>query len=154
MVLSPLNLCADYIREFEIATDNCPRPSIKYGGIGANVLFRVRNSDDALSPDALWHAACTLLCKEEQAMTIYDAGESILDLSTVQLINLGRGMGHHAIHCVSGKVWVTQAGDSRDHILSAGQTLEVESPDVVVIQAFSPAVVRVGPRADRSATAA
>jgi len=90
-------------------------------------------------------------------MKIFEDGRSVeltLDLSNVHLINLGRGMDDRVIRCISGTVWVTQAGDSRDHILAEGHTLVVESPDVVVIQAFAPAVVRVGPRTDRSATAA
>ena len=80
--------------------------------------------------------------------------ELTLDLSTVQLINIGRGMDARIIRCISGTVWVTQAGDSRDHILAEGQTLLIESPDVVVIQAFGPALVRLEPRADRAAAAA
>lgn len=72
--------------------------------------------------------------------------ELTLDLSTVHLINLGRKMSDRVIRCVSGTIWVTQAGDSRDHILNPGQDVLIESPDVVVIQAFGPAVVRIEPR--------
>jgi hypothetical protein len=82
-------------------------------------------------------------------MTTHDAErheELIVDLSTVHLINLGRGMADRQIRCLSGSIWVTQAGDSRDFILNAGQEIVFESPDVVVIQAFSPALVRITPR--------
>lgn len=82
-------------------------------------------------------------------MTTRDANrneELTVDLSTVHLINLGRKMADRVIHCVSGSIWVTQTGDSRDHILDAGQEVLIESPDVVVIQAFSPALVRITPR--------
>ena len=72
--------------------------------------------------------------------------EWTLDPSTVKLINLGRKMAGHVIRCLAGTLWVTQEGDSRDHVLAAGEEFVIESTGVIVVQAFTPALVEFGPR--------
>ena len=71
--------------------------------------------------------------------------EWTLDPSTVKLINLGRKAIGQTIRCLSGTLWVTQEGDSRDHLLSAGDEFVIETPGAVVVQAFAPAVAEFGP---------
>ena len=72
--------------------------------------------------------------------------EWTLDPSTVKLLNLGRKMTGNVIRCLSGSLWVTQEGDARDHVLSAGEEFVIESAGVIVVQAFTPALVEFGPR--------
>jgi hypothetical protein len=71
--------------------------------------------------------------------------EWTIDASTVKLLNLGKGLVGHVIRCVSGTLWVTQEGDSRDHFLAAGEEFVIEAPGVVVVQALAPATGRFGP---------
>ena len=71
--------------------------------------------------------------------------EWTLDPSTVKLLNQGRKMVGHAIRCLSGTLWVTQEGDGRDHVLAAGDEFVIESTGVIVVQAFTPALVEFGP---------
>lgn len=73
--------------------------------------------------------------------------EWTLDPSTVKLLNLGRKMAGHVIRCLSGTLWGTQEGDGRDHVLAAGEEFVIESTGVIVVQAFTPALVEFGPRA-------
>lgn len=67
--------------------------------------------------------------------------EWTLDPSTVKLLNLGRKAAGHVLRCISGTLWVTQEGDARDHVLNAGEEFVIETPGVVVVQAFTPALV-------------
>lgn len=46
------------------------------------------------------------------------------------------------IKCVSGKIWLTKANDSRDTVLIPGQTMTVSGARVVV-QAIEDAVMRI-----------
>jgi len=71
--------------------------------------------------------------------------EWTLDPSTVKLINLGRKAIGQMIRCLSGTLWVTQEGDTRDLLLSAGEVFVIETTGVVVVQAFAPAVAEFGP---------
>jgi hypothetical protein len=50
-----------------------------------------------------------------------------------------REIGCHqplAVRCLEGMVWITQEGDSRDHLLSAGQELRLEGLGRVVAEAL------------------
>jgi hypothetical protein len=51
-----------------------------------------------------------------------------------------------AVHCLSGQLWITQAGDGRDIILLAGESFTPAAKGRVVVQALSDArvVVRDG----------
>lgn len=51
-------------------------------------------------------------------------------------VSLGRGLSGRQLRCLSGLVWVTIGGDARDHVLWPGQELEIESWELVVLQAL------------------
>jgi len=48
-----------------------------------------------------------------------------------------------AVTCLEGAVWITQAGDPRDHILVAGEKFAVNRRGVVLLEAVREARVRV-----------
>ena len=52
-----------------------------------------------------------------------------------ELLDLGEKMSGVRIECLDGRCWVTQAGDSRDHILGAGDTFSVRANGRVIITA-------------------
>lgn len=45
----------------------------------------------------------------------------------------------HLFTCREGQVWLTREGDGKDHILAAGETLRLDQPGLVVVQALRPA---------------
>lgn len=49
----------------------------------------------------------------------------------------------HSITCERGRVWVTCTDDRADHMLEAGEIYIPQSHGLVVIEALSPAVIRV-----------
>lgn len=67
------------------------------------------------------------------------------------MISMGRddlavfrsGFKGAAVRCEKGRIWVTVAGDSRDHILAAGEEIAVASRNRVVIMAENSSKVRV-----------
>jgi len=50
----------------------------------------------------------------------------------------GKGRG---IAVFQGQVWLTQSGDPRDLILTAGESFDFDRPGIVVVQAFTDASV-------------
>ena len=48
-----------------------------------------------------------------------------------------------AVTCLEGAVWITQAGDPRDHILIAGEKFAVNRRRAVLVEAVRDARVRV-----------
>ena len=46
------------------------------------------------------------------------------------------------VKCISGKIWLTKANDSRDFVLIPGQSMVIEGKGIVV-QAISDAVMRI-----------
>jgi hypothetical protein len=64
-----------------------------------------------------------------------------LQAHTVHRIDNGRGQH---VTCVKGVVWVTQEHDSRDIILSAGQSAVLDRRGLAVVYAFKNALVTVG----------
>ncbi len=49
----------------------------------------------------------------------------------------------HAIECVSGELWITQDGDSRDIVLARGERFTLDRDGAVLVTALGPARVRV-----------
>ncbi|MFN3650571.1 MAG: DUF2917 domain-containing protein [Armatimonadota bacterium] len=50
------------------------------------------------------------------------------------------------VRCLSGELWVTQAGDLTDHRLRAGESLETAGAGALVVQALTPATLTVAER--------
>lgn len=61
-----------------------------------------------------------------------------LIMNKQELLNLGRQMKGLRIVCRDGKCWITQAGDSRDHILRTGESFLVETASHLIITAMEP----------------
>lgn len=49
------------------------------------------------------------------------------------------GASHHLFTCREGQLWLTREGDAEDHILAAGDTLRLDQPGLLVVQALGPA---------------
>lgn len=47
--------------------------------------------------------------------------------------------------CTEGTFWWTQAGDAHDHLLCAGELLTVSPRGGIVLQALTPAALRIEP---------
>ncbi len=59
-------------------------------------------------------------------------------LNKRELLNLGENLRGVSIACREGRCWITQAGDSRDHILSAGHSFRVLTSGKLIITATEP----------------
>jgi hypothetical protein len=47
------------------------------------------------------------------------------------------------VRCLTGKIWITQEGDSRDHVLSTGQSFTSTRAGKIVVQAMDESTIRV-----------
>jgi hypothetical protein len=65
-----------------------------------------------------------------------------LTARTVHRIEDAQGM---QVSCARGVTWVTQERDSRDIILTAGQSVVLDRPGLAVVFAFKDALITVGP---------
>lgn len=61
-------------------------------------------------------------------------------------------LGNEAIHCTSGRLWVTFEGDSKDHILEAGEHCLVPNHGRVIIS--GPGCLRISSSIDGLSLAA
>ena len=52
-----------------------------------------------------------------------------------ELLDLGENLRGVSIVCREGRCWLTQAGDSRDHILTAGGSFTVRSSGKLIVTA-------------------
>lgn len=52
-----------------------------------------------------------------------------------ELIDLGRNVRGITIICTEGQCWLTQSGDSRDHVLKAGASFQAKQNGQLVITA-------------------
>jgi hypothetical protein len=64
-------------------------------------------------------------------------------------VSVRGGMGQ-TIVCDSGTVWVTQDGDPRDVILSAGRSFTIDRIGTALMQAFEPSSIRIAGLAAQS----
>lgn len=66
----------------------------------------------------------------------------IVALSRDDAFVLRDGTGQ-SLDVLDGEVWITREGDSRDHVLSAGQRFDIPGPGVVVATPLSDSAVLV-----------
>jgi hypothetical protein len=62
-----------------------------------------------------------------------------LELSLRELVIIDRAHDQE-IHCESGELWITQDGDHRDIIVSAGNSWRIDIDGPLVVSALKPAV--------------
>jgi len=58
------------------------------------------------------------------------------------LYRLRGGKRGPAVTCLEGAVWITQAGDPRDHVLFAGEKFAIDRRGDVLVEAVREARVR------------
>jgi hypothetical protein len=73
-----------------------------------------------------------------------------LPARSVHCVENGKGLG---IAAVSGTVWITQACDRRDVILTQGQSFILDRPGRAVVYALKDAAIVVGPAGHIEASA-
>ena len=59
-------------------------------------------------------------------------------LNKRELLDLGENLHGVSIVCREGRCWITQAGDSRDHILGVGDRFVVNNSGQLIITATEP----------------
>jgi hypothetical protein len=64
-------------------------------------------------------------------------------LDNLELIDLGKNLDGASIICTEGRCWITQTGDSRDHILTSGQRFTVRSGGRLIVNAAGPCRLKV-----------
>jgi len=60
-----------------------------------------------------------------------------------QVLNLDNNQNRMAIECKNGVIWVTCAGETRDHILHAGKRYVPKTNGSIVIEAIDEACVDI-----------
>jgi len=73
---------------------------------------------------------------------IVETTSPTLMLAAGELLRLPAG-ACATIVCSSGAVWVTQDGELRDLVLSAGESAEIGNRALVLVQAFERSLIRV-----------
>ena len=75
--------------------------------------------------------------------------KQVLDIRPIRLaarsIERVAGAKGQQITCLSGVVWLTQANDPRDIVLSRGQSFIVDRKGLTVVYALKDAAIAVGP---------
>jgi hypothetical protein len=73
----------------------------------------------------------------------------VLDIKPIRLaarsVERLEGAKGQQITCLSGVVWVTQANDDRDIILTRGQSFIIDRKGLAVVMALKEAAIAVGP---------
>ena len=63
-----------------------------------------------------------------------------------ELLSIARPRGYR-IDCIQGDLWITQDGDSRDTLLSAGEHHITDGSTRLIVQALEAGVVQIAARA-------
>lgn len=84
---------------------------------------------------------------------IIETDISRLNLNAGELVRLPKAAGV-TVALMSGRVWLTQDHDSRDIVLSRGDSFEIEGNDLVLVTAFEPTCVAIIPSVASRAIAA
>jgi uncharacterized protein (DUF3084 family) len=73
-----------------------------------------------------------------------------LDLVRGNMVRIedGRGM---MVRVVSGEAWITEEGDARDHLVTAGRCVRIMSSGVTLVSALSRSSISLSSRASRFA---
>ncbi len=75
--------------------------------------------------------------------------QHVLDIKPIRLaaraIERVEGAKGRQITCLDGVVWITQANDARDVVLSRGQSFIVDRKGLTVVFALKDAAIAVGP---------
>ena len=77
------------------------------------------------------------------AAVLIGAQQAVIQLATGQVWALDPPDAATLVRCVSGRCWLTQAGDSADHDLRAGDERLLQARGRVVVQAISPTELQV-----------
>ena len=56
-------------------------------------------------------------------------------LDRMEILDLGENLHSFSITCRTGRCWITQAGDNRDHILGVGDRFMVNTSGKLIITA-------------------
>ncbi len=78
---------------------------------------------------------------------------TILRLEQHRNLTLREARGD-CVHVHWGRVWITRGGDTRDHVVSGGESLAIDRPGMTVLTAISDAGVSLMKRCDRAAETA
>lgn len=70
-------------------------------------------------------------------------------LNKQELLNLGANLSGVEIVCLEGRCWLTQAGDSRDHVLRAGGTFAIASNGHLIVTAVDPCRLLLSAKEER-----
>ncbi len=81
--------------------------------------------------------ACALLKRFPKGKDMNDKREDH-ELAKDEALLLRHLTSGRVLYALSGTVWVTREGDSRDHVLGPGGTFRVEGPGRIVVQALKP----------------
>ena len=66
-----------------------------------------------------------------------------------ELLDFGREMNGTRISCHEGRCWITLEGDSRDHILNVGSSLNVAISGRLIVTAIGPCRLMLNKSASR-----
>ncbi|MEN8687859.1 MAG: DUF2917 domain-containing protein [Desulfuromonadales bacterium] len=70
----------------------------------------------------------------------------MLLLEERELLDLGEGLRGMRIDCLDGRCWLTQAGDSRDHLLGKGDHFTVRTGGRLIISATKACRLQLRPK--------
>jgi hypothetical protein len=87
---------------------------------------------------------------QEKATGRHDlTGYKVVNLQKGALLCIKEDHDCSVIRCVSGTLWITQAGDLNDYLLVGGNEFETDRQGVTVVEALSPATICVSQEGKR-----